>query len=191
MKKQILSIAVALIALFAESASAQVHVSVNIGTQPVWGPVGYDHVDYYYIPDVDAYYDVSHRQYTYYEDNRWVTRQSLPPQYRGFDLYGAHKVVINEPNPWMRHDRYRDEYARYRGQHDQQVIRDSREERYYANPQHPHHNEWHGNNGHGNNGHRDNGHRDNGHRDNGNHGNKDRGEHGHEGHGKGHGEHGH
>jgi hypothetical protein len=37
-------------------ATAQVSLNVNIGSQPVWGPVGYDRVDYYYVPDIDAYY---------------------------------------------------------------------------------------------------------------------------------------
>ncbi len=171
MKKPILSIAVVIASFFAQHASAQVSVSVNIGMQPVWGPVGYDHVDYYYIPDVDAYYDVPRRQYTYYDGGQWITRYSLPPQYNSFDLYSAHKVVINEPSPWMHHDRYRTEYVQYKGRHDQHPIRDSHEERYRENPNHPEHGQWHGN----------------GHKDNGNHGNKEHGNgehgHGHEGHG--------
>ncbi len=30
-------------------AKAQVSVSVNIGSQPNWGPRGYNYVDYYYL----------------------------------------------------------------------------------------------------------------------------------------------
>lgn len=47
------------------TATTQVRVrfNVNIDTQPVWRPVGYDHVDYYYLPDIDVYYDVAKRQY--------------------------------------------------------------------------------------------------------------------------------
>ena len=176
MKKQILLITAVLVALFAYNANAQLRLSVNIGVQPVWGPVGYDHVDYYYIPDVDAYYDVPHQQYTYYEGNQWVTRPSLPPRYSGFDLYSAHKVVMNEQSPWRHYDRDRTQYAQYRGRHDQHPIRDSHEERYRENPNHPEHGQWHGNNGH----------------DNGNHGNNEHGGRGHEEHeGHGHEEHGH
>lgn len=40
------------------NAKAQVSLNINIGSQPVWGPTGYDHVDYYYFPDIDAYYYV-------------------------------------------------------------------------------------------------------------------------------------
>ncbi len=153
MKKQLLAIAVIIGTAFCINAHAQVSVRINIGAQPVWGPTGYDYVEYYYIPDVDAYYDVPRRQYTWYDGGHWVTRRSLPPRYHDFDLYGAHKVVINERDPWIHHDRYRQENARYKGQHDQVVIRDSREERYYANPHHPHHSEWRGNNGQNNPGH--------------------------------------
>jgi hypothetical protein len=50
-------------------ASAQVRVNINIGSQPVWGPVGYDHVDYYYLPDIETYYYVPTRQFVYF--NKW------------------------------------------------------------------------------------------------------------------------
>ena len=190
MKKQLLFIAVLIASSFCHSAKAQVSVHVNLGVQPVWGPTGYDYVNYYYIPDIDAYYDVPNQRYTYFEGGQWVTRGSLPPRYHDFDLYGAHKVVINERSPWMHNDRYKSQYAGFRGQHDQQPIRDRRDERYYANPNHPHHNEWHGDNGHqnhGNNAHEQ--HRDNGHENHGNnnaheqHGNNGHDDHGHEEHG--------
>src|ERR1700761_7748785 len=97
------------------NASAQIGLSINIGTQPVWGPVGYDHVDYYYIPDIDAYYDVTRGVYVYQEGPRWVTTAVLPPRFHNFDIYHAHKVVINGArDPWMHAATYRTQYARYR-----------------------------------------------------------------------------
>jgi hypothetical protein len=146
-KSKITLIALLFASCFAGNTNAQVSVHFNIGVQPVWGPVGYDYAEYYYIPDIDAYYNVSTQEYVYYDNYRWVTMRNLPPRYSNFDLYRAHKVVINEPSPWMHNDRYRQQYSRYRGHHDQHAIRDSREERYWENPNHPHHNEWHGNNG--------------------------------------------
>jgi len=44
--------------LFAGSAKAQISVHVNLGIPPQWGPEGYSDVRYYYLPDVEAYYDV-------------------------------------------------------------------------------------------------------------------------------------
>lgn len=167
-------------ACFGYGASAQVDVHVNIGLQPAWGPAGYDYAEYYYIPDIDAYYDVSARQYVYFDNNVWVTRPYLPPQYRGYDLYRGYKVVINEPRPWMHHDRYRGQYAQYRGHYGQRIIRD--DHRNARNYSHERSREWYG--GHG---HWDDHGRGRGHEEHGNgHGYGHEG-HGGEGHGGGHG----
>lgn len=126
------------------SGFAQVNVQFNVGLQPLWGPVGYDYVRYYYLPDVDVYYDVTARQYIYFNNGSWVRLSSLPPVPRGFDIYNSYKVVINDPDPWVSHNRYRDRYYHYRGRHTQAVIRDSRDQRYWANPRHPKHRQWRG-----------------------------------------------
>ena len=49
----------------ANQSSAQVRINVNIGAQPLWGPIGYQHVDYYYLPDIESYYYVPTRQFIY------------------------------------------------------------------------------------------------------------------------------
>lgn len=121
---------------------AQVSVNVNIGSQPVWGPVGYDYVEYYYLPDLDVYYDVPRRQYVYLDGPTWVYRRSLPPRYAHYDVYHTYKVVVNEPTPWKRHTYYRTQYVKYKGRRDQPFIRDSRDERYYVNRHHPQHHVW-------------------------------------------------
>ena len=68
MKKIILVITI-LFALIVSTHKAQAQVSVgvnvNIGSQPVWGPVGYDYAEYYYMPDIDVYYFVPRHQYVY------------------------------------------------------------------------------------------------------------------------------
>lgn len=144
MKKLML---IACILLAGISTTAQVNVSVNIGTQPAWGPVGYDYVDYYYLPDADAYYDVNNRVFVYFNNGNWIRRRSLPV---AVDLYRVHKVVINEPTPWVRHTVYRNKYVSYKGRHDQVVIRDSRDVKYKkANPGRGHGHGNSGNKGHG------------------------------------------
>lgn len=171
MKKLIFTAALVLGCITTQIASAQISIGLhfNIGSQPDWGPVGYDRADYYYMPDIDAYYDVPAHQYVYYEGNVWVHRTYLPARYRGYDLYHGYKVVINRPSPWLRHSYYRTTYASYRGRPSQAIIRDSRDARYR--------NHWKGNNGHGNAWGHNNGHHDNGHHDNGHHGGG--GNHGH------------
>jgi len=144
MKKSILISAIILFGLIQQNANAQVHLSfgVNIGVQPVWGPVGYDHVEYYYMPDIDAYYYVPNHQYIYQERGRWLFSASLPGRYNNYDINNGYKVVINEPRPYLRAESYRVRYAGYRGNHNQEIIRNSNDSRYFENRGHPQYNNW-------------------------------------------------
>src|SRR6187200_3250315 len=121
MKKIIVGAALILSAAFCKDAAAQVrvNVNVNIGSQPVWGPVGYDYVEYYYLPDIEAYYYVPSRQFIYLSGGSWIYSYSLPPRYRNYDLYHGYKVVINEPRPYRYFDRHRVSYSGYRGNRSQ------------------------------------------------------------------------
>jgi len=164
MKKIIFCAAILLSCLTYKQANAQLHISLgfNIGSQPDWGPVGYDHADYYYMPDIDAYYDVPNHQYVYMQNNAWIHASNLPPRYANYDLYHGYKVVVNQRNPWEHQADIRAKYSRFKGQRNQQVIRDSRDQKYA--------NHWKGDNGRGNDRGRDNrDNRDNrGHDDHGN-----------------------
>lgn len=127
----------------AGASNAQLHFSINIGTQPVWGPTGYDHVDNYYLPEVDAYYNVQQKRYTYRQGNRWTTSSRLPARYRNVDLYKTYKVVENGNRPWMKnYQNDRKQYDGYRNRHDQEIIRDSKDQKYFVNKDHPQHNQW-------------------------------------------------
>ena len=113
---------------FSAAASAQINVSINIGSQPAWGPTGYNHVDYYYMPDIDCYYDVPNKVYVYQEGNSWRRAKSLPSRYRNYDIYNGHKVVINGVDkPYLQNNRYRKEYAGFKGKHDQTPNRDNKQ----------------------------------------------------------------
>jgi hypothetical protein len=134
-----------IVALFLTGAlAAQVHgrVSLNIGTQPIWGPTGYDHVENYYLPDIETYYNVPTHRYYYNEGGRWRNSATLPSRYNNYDLYNSHKVVVNESQPWRNHSTNQTKYASFKGTHDQQPIRDSKESKYFANKNHPEHNNW-------------------------------------------------
>ncbi len=114
-------------------AQVRVGVNINIGDQPEWGPRGYDYAQYYYFPDIDVYYDVPRRQFIYFDGRDWEFAYSLPSYYRDFDLYRSYKVVINEPRPYLRNDEFTERYYQYRGYHNQEVIRERREENYEHN----------------------------------------------------------
>jgi hypothetical protein len=150
MKKTILFAAILLGSFAYKTTSAQLRVglNVNIATQPVWGPVGYDHAEYYYMPDIDVYYNVSRRQYIYMEQGRWQFAASLPARYHNYDLYSGYKVVINEPTPYRHDQTYRTKYVGYKGNHSQEAIRNSQDSKYFVNKDHPQHNQWKKDNNH-------------------------------------------
>lgn len=67
MRKLILLIVLCTCGLFSQPTTAQVSFRANISIQPIWGPVGYDHVEYYYLPEVEAYYYVPTHMYFFME----------------------------------------------------------------------------------------------------------------------------
>jgi hypothetical protein len=140
--RHLILILLAVVVSGAASAQFRVHLKSNVDKQPVWGPVGYDHVEFYYLPDIDVYYDVPHQKFFYFERGRWASGRSLPYRYRGFDLYSSYKAVVNEPSPYRNHAVFQSRYASFRGRHDQQPIRDSHDARYFGNARHPEHGNW-------------------------------------------------
>lgn len=78
------------------SLKSQVSVNVTIGSPPEWGPVGYSDVRYYYLPDVEAYYDVHTSLFIYFGDGVWLHKPHLPWRYSHYDLYNGYKVVMRD-----------------------------------------------------------------------------------------------
>ena len=107
-------------ALFlAGTLQAQVSVNVNIGTPPLWGPVGYTEVRYYYLPDVEAFYDIQAVMFICYAEGEWVHKAHLPSKYKSYDLYDGYKVVMTDYHgntPYIYFTEYKTKYAKgYRG----------------------------------------------------------------------------
>ena len=162
MKKIILVMAVMVFTASVQKTAAQFRFSINfnIGTQPEWGPAGYDYAEYYYLPDIDVYYYVPQRQFIYFNNGQWVFSASLPYMYRSYNLYNSYKVVINEPRPYLHADVYRTRYMGYRGWNGRQSNNRNydryRSYRGYGNNNNNGNNNWdnrghdNGNRGHGN-----------------------------------------
>jgi len=110
---------VGLLLFFAVSVQAQISVHVNLGTPPQWGPEGYSDVRYYYLPDVEAYYDVPSSMFIYYNGVSWIHRSYLPSRYRNYDLYRGYKVPMSNyrgDRPYSSFRQHKMQYARgYRG----------------------------------------------------------------------------
>ena len=143
MKKLFLIILVALGSLtMANRSNAQLSVSINIGSQPAWGPTGYDYVQYYYLPDINAYYNVSTAQFIYLRKGRWMFAKRLPRQYANFNIYNSYKVVVNRTNPYLNNAADIRTYGQYKGRGNQAMIRDAQDQKYYVNKGNRYHDQW-------------------------------------------------
>jgi hypothetical protein len=83
---------------------------------PPWAPpYEYrDRVRYYYLPDMECYYDVYTGQYVYSNGFEWIHSPYAPPAYSGYDMYNGYVVVLNYGvnDPWMNHATYINSYPR-------------------------------------------------------------------------------
>ena len=112
-------------------------VTVNIASQPLWGPVSYDYVNYYYLPEAGAYYYVPTNQFIYPNGGNWLFAPSLPSTYH-VDLFRTYKVVLNTPTPYLNNAVYVTKYKKYKNVHYKQgTIRNSRDKKYYVVKGHP------------------------------------------------------
>lgn len=119
MKKS--SILAALFLLFLCSFSTnmkaqRVGIGVNI-TLPYWAPQ-YDNIDrvqYYYLPDIESYYDVRNQEFVYLHDGNWLFSPQLPPYYSWYNFDNPFVVMLDYSvvQPWMHHNFYVEHYPRY------------------------------------------------------------------------------
>jgi len=107
------------------SVKAQVSVNVNIGSPPQWGPMGYSDVRYYYLPDIETYYDIHTSMFIYFVSGGWIQRAYLPSRYRNYDLYSGYKVVMVDyrgNSPYTHFKEHKVKYKRgYRGPAQQNI----------------------------------------------------------------------
>lgn len=131
MKRMMIALSLFFVMEMANLVSAQnINININLDKQPAWGPVGYDYVEYYYVPDLNIYYDVINSLFYYYSRGSWVSGQYLPSDYRKYDFYNLYKVVINERQPWLQNKAHKKAYSHYKGDKTQEPIRYSSNSRY-------------------------------------------------------------
>lgn len=99
-------------------------------SNPSWAPPYYPGVRYYYLPDIETYYDLANQEFVYLDNGQWFFSPALPPVYMGYDLYNAYIIALdrNVYEPWMHHQFYVANYPRfyYRSMYRDREIRDLR-----------------------------------------------------------------
>lgn len=114
---------------FSSLMSAQVAINVNIGTAPAWGPVVHTE-RYYYLPEIETYYDIHTTQYIYVNHGRWTRAKFLPARHRHYDLYAGRKVILVD-NGSMPYKHFHSHKVKYRPTHERP--------HYYADKHHNKH----------------------------------------------------
>lgn len=97
------------------NSNAQVSVNINIGNPPWWAPRQYArHTRYYYIPEIDTYYDAVRGGYFINEGPEWAFTANLPGFYGTVDFASCHRVAVNYYGdaPYEYYNRNRYAYVR-------------------------------------------------------------------------------
>ncbi len=87
---------VALVLLSTMTFQAQVSINLQFGAPPAWAPPERQESQYYYLPDIDCYYDVPSSMFIYNRNGRWSRSRSLPRQYRNYNLRGGNVVYLTD-----------------------------------------------------------------------------------------------
>jgi len=111
--KKLLIILISIAFFSTTNTNAQVSVNVNFGTPPVWAPADRVETQYYYLPDIDTYYDVPQRKYIYLSNNVWIRSNSLPSRHRNYNLKGGRVIYITDyrgNSPYVHHKKHKTKY---------------------------------------------------------------------------------
>jgi hypothetical protein len=144
--KKVYFIVVAFLLFFTLQSSAQVSINVNIGgSRPAWchQEEEYDDVDYYYLPEIEAYYDVNSSVFIYFGSRGWIRSRYLPEYCHNYDLNRGYKVVLdyhgNTPYAFYKQHRvkyYRDCHRNYRQEYYYPNRREGRDNEYVTASDH-------------------------------------------------------
>jgi hypothetical protein len=136
MKKLIILSAIAAGGLFyTNKANAQIsiHLGINVPVRHVYvaprpvvveetpvydedGNIPADYSDdYYYLPEVEAYYSVPNHCYYYNNGSAWISAAFLPGAYRNYNWRTAVRYEVRSPRPYLHHDIYRSRWGGYAG----------------------------------------------------------------------------
>ena len=106
---------VALLLLVTANTNAQiVKVDRKYGS-PTWAPKAPTTVKYYYLPDINTYYDVPARRYIYNNNGSWVRSASLPADSRGYNLKTGQTVYLSDYNGNAPYTLFKKHKVKYRG----------------------------------------------------------------------------
>jgi hypothetical protein len=81
--------------------------------RPDWGPISSSYFRYYYLPDIDSYYDIEKSNFISAKNGKWLAQKTLPARYKNYNLYNGYKVIINDYNGNEPYKDHKSHLARY------------------------------------------------------------------------------
>jgi hypothetical protein len=104
--------ALGILLLVTSLSQSQVSVNVNIGKPPAWGPT-ITTEEYYYLPDINSYYDIRQSQFIYLNNGTWIRTKKLPKRYNSYNLNSGYVVVLDDyhgRNPYSMYKNHKIKY---------------------------------------------------------------------------------
>ena len=96
-KHKLAQIAVAICLFFFTFQAQAQRISVNINVNSAPREVVYVEPtpNYYYYPEIEAYFDINSSVYIYFQGNSWVRSRYLPTHCSGYDVRHGQRVVLD------------------------------------------------------------------------------------------------
>lgn len=143
----------AFIIMFTLQSNAQFSINLSLGSRAQYQNHyqnqyrNNDDMNYYYLPEIEAYYEVNSATFIYNSPRGWIRSSNLPEYCRDYDVNRGYKVAINyrgnspyanfysDRQKYYRNDNrnYREEYNRGRNGRRNDYVEVSNQNRYNNN----------------------------------------------------------
>lgn len=109
-------LAIALFLFLSVQLQAQIKVDVNVGTPtiPTWGPAVTTQ-QYYFLPEIDTYYDIRNSQYVYLNNGNWIRSKNVPGRYKNYNFRSGKVIVLNDykgRSPYINYNNHKIKYKK-------------------------------------------------------------------------------
>ena len=95
--------------------TSNVKVQAAAASAPVWAKAAPANVNYYYLPDINTYYDAPAKVYIYEREGKWVRTSALPARYRGYNLAAGRTVYLTDYRGNTPYTLYKVHKVKYKG----------------------------------------------------------------------------
>lgn len=95
--------------------TSNVKVQAAAASTPVWAKAAPANVNYYYLPDINTYYDAPSKVYIYQRDGKWVRTSTLPARYRNYNLASGQTVYLTDYRGNTPYTLYKVHKVKYKG----------------------------------------------------------------------------